>query len=67
MGQGTFVETNAEPRRLALWVIVGVYVLPIVFSWFLLRRGYSRDVRLGAFLLAGLSLFVAALKIVSPY
>jgi hypothetical protein len=56
-----------EPRRLPLWLIVGVYVLPSVFAWFLLRRGYSRHVRLGAFLLAAVSLIAAAVRLVSPY
>jgi hypothetical protein len=58
---------SAEPRRLPIWLIVGVYALPVVFAWFLLRPGYSGHVRLGAFLLAGLSLIVAAIRIVSPY
>ncbi|MBO9580994.1 MAG: hypothetical protein J7498_08890 [Sphingobium sp.] len=57
----------AEPRRLPLWLLIGVYALPAIFAWFLLRRGYSHHVRLGAFLLAGFSLITAAVSIVSPY
>lgn len=55
-----------EPRRLPVWLLVGVYILPAIFSWFLLRRGYSRDVRLGAFLLLGFSLIEVALRLLSP-
>jgi len=40
-----------EPRRLSLPLIVGIYTLPAMFAWFLLRPGYSRHVRLGGFLL----------------
>ena len=41
-----------EPRRLSGWLLSGVLALPVIFVWLLLRRGYSRDVRLGAFLYA---------------
>jgi hypothetical protein len=42
----------AEARRLPPWLIAGVVIFPIIFSWFTLRRGYSAHVRRGAFLLA---------------
>lgn len=67
MPSGNLSDQVAEPRRLRLWLIVGVYVLPLVFAWFLLRRGYSRTAREGAFLLAGMSLLVTTVRIVSPY
>lgn len=57
----------AEPRRLPLWLLVGVYALPVIFAWFLLRRGYSGHVRLGAFLLAAFSLITGAVRLMSPY
>ena len=42
-----------EPRRLTMWLLIVVLIvvltLPLFFSWFTLRRGYSKDVRLGAF------------------
>ena len=47
-----------EPRRLSGWLVIGVPALPVIFAWFTLRRGYSKDVRLGAFLLLGLSVLV---------
>ena len=41
---------SGEPRRLSGWLILGVLTIPAIFVWFVLRRGYSSDVRLGAFL-----------------
>jgi len=52
-----------EPRRLSLPLIVGIYTLPAMFAWFLLRPGYSRHVRLGGFLLMTMSLVVAAARL----
>ena len=45
------ITPSGEPRRLRLWLILGVYILPILFFWFLLRPGYSHHVRLGGGLL----------------
>ena len=47
-----------EPRRLSLWLMLGVLIAPPVFAWLTLRRGYSGDVRAGAFLNAGMALVV---------
>ncbi len=44
---------SGEPRRLSAALILGVLVAPAIFAWLVLRRGYSRDVRIGAFLLLG--------------
>lgn len=60
------VTVGAEPRRLSLWLILGVYVLPLLFFWFLLRTGYSHHVRLGGFLLLLHSLILAAVRLLSP-
>ena len=40
----------AEPRHLSPPLLLGILVLPAIFFWFLLRRGYSSELRLGAFL-----------------
>jgi hypothetical protein len=40
-----------EPRLLEPWLVIGVVAIPAIFFWFLLRRGYSRHVRVGGFLL----------------
>lgn len=53
------METSTEPRRLSLWLILGVYSAPLVFCWFLLRSGYSSHVRRGGFLLAAFSVMTA--------
>jgi hypothetical protein len=39
-----------EPRRLSAWLLAGILLFPVVFTWFLLRRGYSGTLRLGGFL-----------------
>jgi hypothetical protein len=41
-----------EPRRLTAPVLLAVLALPLPFAFLLLRPGYSRDLRTGAFLYA---------------
>lgn len=41
-----------EPRRLSAPLLLAILALPPLFVWLLLRPGYSRDVRTGAFLYA---------------
>ncbi|HEX8625324.1 MAG TPA: hypothetical protein VF782_09615 [Allosphingosinicella sp.] len=41
-----------EPRRLTAPLLIAILALPVVFVWLLLRPGYSRDLRTGAFLYA---------------
>ncbi|MBT2185362.1 hypothetical protein [Sphingobium nicotianae] len=67
MQSGEIIHSSAEPRKLSLWLIVGVYILPILFAWFLLRPGYSPMAREGAFLPAGFSLIVVIVHALSPY
>jgi hypothetical protein len=52
-------EPGNGPRRLSAPLLLAILALPLVFVWLLLRPGYSRDLRIGAFLYA--SLFPAAL------
>jgi hypothetical protein len=54
MAEAPFVET--ETRRLSGPLLLGILVLPVVFSWFLLRRGYSNSLRMGAFLYMGVGI-----------
>ena len=42
--------SDAEPRRLSAWLLLGILSVGPVFVWLTLRRGYSRDLRIGAFL-----------------
>jgi hypothetical protein len=63
---GGVTDGAQQPRRLSLWLILGVYILPVIFFWLLLRRGYSHHVRLGGFLLMLFTLATAAARLVSP-
>lgn len=38
-----------EPRRPSTLLMLGLLVAPLLFSWFLLRRGYSSRLRFAAF------------------
>jgi hypothetical protein len=56
------------PRRLGIPLGMGVILLPIVFAWFTLRRGYSASTRVAAFVWLGVNLFFAAVRLISaPY
>ncbi len=67
MGGGVVVERpENEPRRLPLWFVLGVYILPSIFCWFLLRKGYSEHVRRGAFFLAAYSVVTAFVALTDP-
>jgi hypothetical protein len=52
-----------EPRHLSAVLILGVLVSPPIFAWLVLRRGYSRDVRIGAFLLLALTVAVQVARL----
>ena len=41
-----------EPRRLTAWLLLAILALPVPFVFLLLRKGYSRDIRIGGFLFA---------------
>jgi hypothetical protein len=45
-------EPSDEPRRLSAPLLFAILALPVLFVWLLLRHGYSRDLRTGAFLYA---------------
>lgn len=51
----------SEPR-LSAWMILGVLCAPLIFGWLLARRGYSADVRAGAFLLGLISVAEAIVR-----
>lgn len=50
-----------ERRRISNRLIIGVVLLPIVFAWFLLGKGYSVKARIFGFLWLLLSLHLLAL------
>lgn len=39
------VPASAPPRRVGLLLSLGIFVLPIIFYWFLMRPGYSNRAR----------------------
>ncbi len=39
---------NKSPRKVSIALMLGAIFLPIIFCWFLLRRGYSQRVHLAA-------------------
>jgi len=41
--------TSSPPRRVRVWLGIGIFFLPQIFSWFTLRKGYSNLVRFAAF------------------
>ena len=49
-----------EPRRISGPLMLGLFLLPIVFFWFLLRPGYSSTSRIGVglYMLFGVALWV---------
>lgn len=58
----TVSPTPAPTRPLKPGILFGIAVLPIVFAWFTLARGYSRTVRLAAFGWLGLVVLWIALN-----
>ena len=53
---------RGEPRRLSPFLLLGILVFPVVFVWFLLRRGYSNTLRVGAFLWMALILGTGVIR-----
>ena len=51
---GVSDERPVEPRRLNPLLAFGILLLPGLFAWFTLRRGYSTALRVGAFSYAAL-------------
>ena len=48
-----------EVRKLSAILVLGVLAFPAIFVWFLLRSGYSSDVRTGGFLCLGVGILSA--------
>ena len=44
----TVSETEAEYRSLGVPLALAIYANPLVFFWFLLRRGYTNSLRVAA-------------------
>ena len=39
----------SEPRRVSPVLMAGIIMLPAIFAWLLLRKGYGRNTRIAAF------------------
>ena len=52
----TPVRVLEQPRTVGFWLGVGILVFPLVFAWFLLRKGHSTSSRVIGFVWLGLSL-----------
>ena len=59
-------DSQSEPRRLSGLLMLGILAVPVVFSWFTLRKGYSHTLRLGVFLYAAFAFAVGIVHVASP-
>jgi hypothetical protein len=50
--------TTEGSRSLGTWLLVGLLCVPILFCWFLLRRGYPASLRRTVFSYAGIMTLV---------
>ncbi len=53
---------DQQPRRLGIPLGVGIILLPVVFAWFTLRRGYSSSTRVAAFVWLSVNLAFAVVR-----
>ncbi len=49
-------EAPSDHRKIEWWLWIGLVLAPMIFFWFLLRKGFSKRARLlgGAWLILGL-------------
>lgn len=52
---------NKESRKVGPGLLLGLALLPIVFTWFLLRPGYTMLARISGFVWLALSISLAAM------
>ncbi len=50
-----------EPRRVGAGLAIGIFLMPVIFAWFLLRTGYTAGARIIAFGWLGLLVAVGVL------
>jgi len=56
---------DQSPRRLGIPLGMGIVLLPAIFAWFTLRRGYSSSTRIAAFVWLGVNLVFAVVRMAS--
>lgn len=54
---------SSAPRKVSHILSIGIFLMPFVFYWFLLRKGYSTKVKV----IWGIWLFVACIKMLSVF
>jgi len=47
-----------QQKKISIKLMVGIIFIPIIFSWFTLRKGYSKITRIGSFLWLGISVIL---------
>lgn len=62
----TTEATSSPNRKVSLPLLLGICFLPLVFSWLLLEKGYSKSARLGGFGWLALSSIWMALLVQPP-
>ena len=51
-----------ETRRIGFPLMIGLFILPIIFWWFLLRRGYANSTRVAALVYAVVNYAITSLR-----
>lgn len=51
---------NLENKKLPVWLIIGIILVPLIFAWFTLKKGYSKTAKILSFgwLLLAIVVFV---------
>ena len=56
----TACDSRPPPREIGLGLALGIAALPVIFSWFTLRRGFTTPSRVVAFLWLAVFLGIGA-------
>lgn len=56
------IVQGESPHRKVGWLWIGIVVMPYIFAWFLLRRGYSIRARVVSFIWMAMLVFAFAMK-----
>jgi hypothetical protein len=62
-----FQPSDEPPSDIAGWIAIGLLFLPIIFVWELLSPRYSRGVRIGAAVYAGLTFLALGWRLTELY
>jgi hypothetical protein len=64
MSDGFYEVGTVEPHRISGPLMLGLLVAPVLFAWFLLRRGYATSTRIAAFSYAAVTFGFGLLRAV---